>query len=99
MVLRMLVRATTKSYTQVVAEFIDLLRKSDRSQAGDVLEGHLSKQASSSRYWPDDTELREELTNVLVYRRLGRGRLRMVLEAIEDHYRGWREGWKTWPRR
>ena len=25
-------------------------------------------------------------------RRLGRGRLRMVLEAIEDHYRGWKDG-------
>jgi hypothetical protein len=92
MVRRMLVRATTKSYTQVVAEFIDLLRNSDRSKVGDVLEGHLSKQASSSRYWPDDTEVREELTNVLAYRRLGRGRLRMVLEAVEDHYRGWRDG-------
>ena len=29
---------------------------------------------------------------LLAYRRLGRGRLRMVLEAIEDHQRGWRNG-------
>ena len=29
---------------------------------------------------------------LLAYRRLGRGRLRMVLEAIEDYLRGWRNG-------
>jgi hypothetical protein len=29
---------------------------------------------------------------LLAYRRLGRGRLRMVLEAIEDHLRGWKNG-------
>ena len=45
-----------------------------------------------SRYWPDDAELQEELGELLAYRRLGRGRLRMVLEAIEDHLRGWRNG-------
>src|SRR5262249_12600169 len=37
MVRRMLVRATTKSYNQVVAEVIALLRKSDRAKAGDVI--------------------------------------------------------------
>lgn len=92
MVRRMLVRATTKGYNQAVAEFVGLLRKSDRSKAGDLIEKHLSEQSGSSRYWPDDAELREELANVLAYRRLGRGRLRMVLEAIEDHRRGWSNG-------
>jgi hypothetical protein len=29
---------------------------------------------------------------LLAFRRLGRGRLRMVLEAIEDHLRGWKNG-------
>src|SRR5690606_16604717 len=61
MVRRMLVRATTKSYSQVVAEFVALIRKSDRTNAGDVIERYLADQSSSSRYWPDDAELREEL--------------------------------------
>jgi hypothetical protein len=92
MVRRMLVRATTKGYNQIVPEIIALLRKSDRAGAGDVIESHLAGQTGGSRYWPDDAEVREELAGLLAYRRLGRGRLRMVLEAIEDHRRGWKGG-------
>ena len=92
MVRRMLVRATTKSYSQVVAELVALVRKSGRTSAGDAIERYLVGQSSGSRYWPDDREIREELTALLAYRRLGRGRLRMVLEAIEDHQRGWKDG-------
>jgi hypothetical protein len=92
MVRRMLVRATTKSYSQVVAELVAQVRTSSRTNAGDVIESYLAGQSSASRYWPDDGEIREELSALLAYRRLGRGRLRMVLEAIEDHLRGWRNG-------
>lgn len=92
MVRRMLVRATTKNYNQVVAELVALLRKSDRTKAGDVIEIFLAGQSSGSRYWPDDAEVREELAGLLAYRRLGRGRLRMVMEAIEDYRRGWKDG-------
>jgi hypothetical protein len=92
MVRRMLVRATTKSYNQVVPEIIALLRKSDRAKAGDVIEAYLAGQSGGSRYWPDDAEVREELSGLLAYRRLGRGRLRMILEAVEDYRRGWKDG-------
>lgn len=92
MVRRMLVRATTKNYNQVFAEMVGLLRKSDRTRPGDVVERFLAAQKSASRYWPDDDEVREELDTLLAYRRLGRGRLRMVLEAIEDYKRGWHDG-------
>jgi len=85
----MLVRATTKNYNQVVAELITSLRKRERPTAGDAVEMFLAGQTSSSRYWPDDNEIREELRVLPAYRRLGRGRLRMVLEAVEDHRRGW----------
>jgi hypothetical protein len=90
MVRRMLVRATTKNYNQVMAELIALIRKSDRDSAGNVIEKYLAAQRSASRYWPDDAEIAEEVQGLLAYRRLGRGRLRMVLEAVEDHLRGWR---------
>lgn len=91
MVRRMLVRATTKSYSQVVSELITLLREgSNREFAGDRTESFFASHASASRYWPDNDELRAELRDLPAYRRLSRGRLRMVLEAIEDHLRGWR---------
>lgn len=92
MVRRMLVRATTKNYNQVFAELIAKLRGSERAKAGDVIETYLTGHSSGSRYWPDDREIREELGGLPVYRRLSRGRLRMVLEAIEDHQRGWKDG-------
>jgi GNAT superfamily N-acetyltransferase len=92
MVRRMLVRATTKNYNQVVAELVALVRKSDRAKAGDEIESYLAGQSSESRYWPDDVDLQRELEVLPAYRRLGRGRLRMVLEAIEDYLRGWRNG-------
>jgi Protein of unknown function DUF262/Protein of unknown function (DUF1524)/Restriction Enzyme Adenine Methylase Associated len=92
MVRRMLVRATTKNYNQVVAELVSIVRKSGRDLAGDKIEEFLASQSSGSRYWPDDIELEEEIAALLAYRRLGRGRLRMVLEAIEDYERGWRDG-------
>ena len=92
MVRRMLIRATTKDHNHVVADLVALVRESDRDAAGDVIEAYLASQTSASRYWPDDSEIREELGSLLAYRRLRRGRLRMVLEAVEDHLRGWREG-------
>jgi hypothetical protein len=90
MVRRMLVRATTKSYTQLVSELITHLASENRNSAGDIIERFLASQTSASRYWPDDNEILEELRILPSYRRLGRGRLRMVLEAVEDHLRGWR---------
>ncbi|MCS6297536.1 MAG: DUF262 domain-containing protein [Nitrospira sp.] len=92
MIRRMLVRATTKAYNQLVAELISELRRGKRENAGDVIESFLAGQTSGSRYWPDDAEIKGELSVLLAYRRLGRGRLRMVLEAIEDDLRGWRGG-------
>jgi hypothetical protein len=89
LVRRMLVRATTKSYTQVIAELISHIRGAERELAGDVIEEHLAHQPGTNWYWPDDDEVRKELRNLPAYRRLSRARLRMVLEAIEDNQRGW----------
>ena len=90
MVRRMLVRATTKSYTRLFADLITHLEEVPRDSVGDAVEQYLAGQTSDSSYWPDDNELREVLRTLPTYRRLRRGRLRMVLEAIEDHKRGWR---------
>jgi hypothetical protein len=90
LVRRMLVRASTKSYTPVFAELITYIRKSGRRLAGDVIEDRLQHQPGSNWYWPDNDEIRAELTGLAAYRRLTRARLRMVLEAIEDYERGWR---------
>ncbi|MGB7327948.1 MAG: DUF1524 domain-containing protein, partial [Rubripirellula sp.] len=92
MVRRMLLRASTKSYSQIVAELIRQLRGKNRETFGDAIEKFFLGQNSNSRYWPDDREIIEHLKVLPAYRRLGRGRLRMVLEAVEDHLRGWTDG-------
>jgi len=92
LVRRMLVRAQTKGYGQTASELITHLRKGDRNFAGDLTEDFFAAQTASSRYWPADNEVAGELVNMLAYLRLRRGRLRMVLEAIEDFRRGWQDG-------
>jgi hypothetical protein len=89
---RMLVRVTSKSYNKVIADLIRTLRASERARAGDVISKFFADQKTETAYWPDDDEVRTELRTSAVYRRLSRGRLRLVLEAIEDHRRGWRDG-------
>jgi hypothetical protein len=92
MVRRMLVRATTKRYNLIVSDLIAQLNAGDRASAGDFIVEFLRNQTSDSAYWPDDAEVRSELASIPAYRRLRRGRLRMVLEAVEDHLRGWKNG-------
>ncbi len=90
LVRRMLVRATSKSYAQVIPGLIAQIRKSGRDYSGDVIERYLRQQSATNWYWPDDAQVRAELRAFPAYRRLSRARGRMVLEAIEDHKRGWR---------
>jgi hypothetical protein len=85
----MLVRAGTKSYTKIFAELLTELRKGPRIDVGGRIETYLRTQASESSYWPDDDDVRQELSTLPIYRRLSRARLRMILEAVEDHLRGW----------
>lgn len=89
LVRRAFVRASTKAYNRFIVDILNELTEEDRNIAGNVIEGILVRQVSPNTYWPGDEEVRRELSNLPIYRRFARGRLRMVLEAIEDHRRGW----------
>lgn len=89
---RMLIRATAKSYNKIIAELISILRNTAPSQVSAAVKDFFSAQRTEIGYWPDDAELRRELLGLPIYRKLSRGRLRMVLESIEDHWRGWTSG-------
>ena len=86
---RMLVRGTTKAYNKIMTEMIKVIQKTPKGQLSPALKTFLSNQTSDSSYWPDDKEVKSELSNLMIYRKIGRGRLRMVLESIEDYRRGW----------
>lgn len=89
---RMLIRATAKSYNKIMAEVVSVIRNAPIDQVGETVREYFSSQRSEVAYWPDNDEVRRELEAMPVYRKLSRARLRMVLEAIEDHWRGWIPG-------
>jgi hypothetical protein len=86
---RMLIRATAKSYNKIMAEVVSIIRNAPAGQVGHTLKEYFASQRSEVAYWPDDDEVRRELEPMPVYRKLSRARIRMVLESIEDHWRGW----------
>lgn len=89
---RMLVRATAKSYNKLLADLVSVIRNTEGGKVGEAVRGFFASQRSEVGYWPDDDEVRNELASLPIYRKLSRARLRMVLESIEDHWRGWIAG-------
>lgn len=89
LVRRALVRGSTKAYNRFIVDVLNVASSADRATAGMIIRDVLAKQDSPNTYWPGDNEIRRELSSLPIYRRLARGRLRMILEAIEDHRRGW----------
>ncbi len=89
LVRRMIVRVTTKSYNRIVAELIGIVRRSVANDVGRHVREYLQRQRSDSAFWPDDAMVRSALLHLPVYKRFSRSRVRMILEAIEDEYRGY----------
>jgi hypothetical protein len=88
----MLIRATAKSYNKIMAEVVSVVRNAAAGQVGLTIKEYFASQRSEVAYWPDDDEMRRELGAMPIYRKLSRARLRMVLESIEDNWRGWIPG-------
>lgn len=92
LVRRALLRLSTQSYSDLVALLLKELMESPRHEAAAVTERILQEQTSGNLYWPADKEVEHWLATAPIYRQLRRGRLRMVLEAVEDHLRGYDSG-------
>lgn len=86
LVRRLLCRLTTKNYNQVFLALLGALRE-DPEHAGDVTVAFLRGIGGESQEWPTDEKLQEALLSLPLYRVVSRGRLRMVLEALEDELR------------
>ncbi len=89
MVRRACVRGSTKAYNKFFVDLLEVLAAGQRDNICMIIETFLKAQESPNTYWPGDAELRRTLESSPIYRTMRRGRLRMVLEAIEDHRRGW----------
>ena len=88
MVRRSIIRLITKGYNKLFISLLQELQSSKRSSCGDITEKFFAKKTAESDYWPGDSEVRESLLNLEIYRKMSKPRLRMFLEAIEDHRRG-----------
>lgn len=84
---RMIGRLTTKSVNQVAMELLKHLLDGRLGTAGRSTVEFLARQEADSRLWPSDRAVTEALQTLPIYTAVTRGRLRMILEALEDAVR------------
>ena len=84
---RLMMRLPGSDLGRVVAAIIATHRDRDED-LGRRVAAYLSRLNVVSTYWPGDIELRASLREESAYRRFPRARLRLMLEAVEDHLRG-----------
>jgi hypothetical protein len=88
LVRRMLLRLTTKQYNRTFLEVLTTCINAGPTVADEALIEYLVGAAGDSTRWPTDEDLHYAFRELPVYRLLTRGRLRTVLEALEDDHRG-----------
>ena len=83
---------STRSYGDLFVGLISRLAGSSTNQVDHVVASYLGEQTAQGTLWPADEELRERFLEVPLYQYLTRGRLRIVLEGIEEQVRtNWAE--------
>ncbi len=87
LVWRMLCRGDSKDYNRLTLDLVYKLNRHGLDNAGEVVFTHLKEQESYSREWPDYQTLEDNLVRRHLYRVLTRGKLRLVLEGIEETLR------------
>ncbi|WP_214323074.1 DUF262 domain-containing protein [Nonomuraea sediminis] len=87
LVRRMLCKLTTKNYNRILLELLRELDQAGPELAGDATESYLTRSTASAVYWPSDEEVVLAAQTIRIYKDLTRGRLRMLLEALEDKTR------------
>lgn len=84
---RLLLRLSLSSLGRPMADFVRTHRNVPHEALVDRARLFLTRLDASTNYWPGDAEIREHLVTEQAYRRYQRARLRMFLEAAEDHLR------------
>jgi hypothetical protein len=84
---RAILQKSTKRYNYIFADIVRTIRSANPDGVVEAVTKYLSSQTADTSYWPDDEDVKAELRTRNMYHRRPRGR--MILEAVEDHYRGW----------
>ena len=87
---RMVCRMTTRGYNRIFIALVGRLEEEGAECAGDTAVDYLKNIDSDVGVWPDDHQLQEAFLTQPLYRLLTRGRLRIVLEGIEEELRTYR---------
>ena len=92
LVRRMICGLQARSYNQLLIGLLQHLQNVDATQCGNEVVNYLARQESNATRWPDDLAISDSFVRLPLYRLLTRGRLRLVLEGIEDEIRSsWAE--------
>lgn len=86
LVRRMIRGVTTKNYNLLFGSLLDRLEDARVECAGDVIVEYLGSLEAHVRYWPNDANIEDAFMTRPVYS-LSRGRLRILLEGIEEELR------------
>ena len=84
---RMICRMRTMGQNRLFINLLSNLEEAGAEYAGDTIVTYLGDQTSDVGLWPDDQKLEESFVPLELYRLLTRGRLRIVLEGIEEELR------------
>lgn len=79
---------SARGYGKLFVGLISKLAQDSADEPDRTLVAYLGEQESQAALWPSDSDLLERLTTAPLYRILTQGRLRMVLEGIEEQLRG-----------
>ncbi|MDE2806309.1 MAG: DUF262 domain-containing protein [Gemmatimonadota bacterium] len=87
LVRRMVCRMTTRGYNRMFVDLVKRLEHTGSAKAGDTVIGFLGEREAYSTIWPNDKWVLDAISTKPLYRLLTRGRLRMVLEGVEEELR------------
>ncbi len=98
LVRRMLCRMTTQAYNRLFLDLLSRLASARGGEIPDVIRDFLAQQSAEALLCPPDARVRVAIAELPLYRLLTRGRLRFVLEAIEDSLRSPKTEYQNVPR-
>ena len=84
LVRRMVCRMSTTGYANMSYALLKRLNDADGEAVDEVIAAFLAEQTAEANLWPDDRRLEDAFLQLPLYRLLTRGRMRLVLEGIEE---------------
>jgi hypothetical protein len=87
LVRRMVCRSSAKGYNHFLYSLLGDLKNTPDELFSAVLTDRLLDQEAVATEWPSDAQVTAAVVSNPLYRQITRGRLRLILEAIEDHSR------------